>query len=53
MTEAQANLLPVELGVVAACAVAMLSGAIHGAWKVKKTAEQVRDVAGEAVGKAL
>jgi hypothetical protein len=53
MTAGQANLLLVEVGIVAASALITLSGALRSLLKVKKAAEDVRDVAEEAVSKVL
>jgi hypothetical protein len=53
MTTTQANLLIVEVGIVAAAAVVTLGGAMRSLWKVRKTAEDVKDVAAEAVSRVL
>ena len=45
MTEAQANLIIAELGVLAGAAVLTLYGAYRGIFTVTKTAAQVKDVA--------
>jgi hypothetical protein len=51
MTASQANLLLLEVGIVAASALVTLTGTLRGLWKVKQTAETVKDVAEEAVGR--
>ena len=51
MTTSQANLLLIEVGIVAVSALVTLTGALRGLWKVKETAETVKDVAGETVSK--
>jgi hypothetical protein len=53
VTATQANLLLVEVGIVAASALITLTGALRSLLKVKKAAEDVRDVAEEAVSKVL
>ena len=53
MTATQANVLLFEVGVVAAAALVTLGGALQGLLKVKKTAEEVRDVAQETASKVL
>jgi len=45
MTATQANLLLFEVGIVAASALLTLTQAVRGAVKIKRTAEEVKDVA--------
>jgi hypothetical protein len=51
MTASQANLLLFEVGIIAASALVTLGGALRSLWKVKKTADDVKDVAEGVVSK--
>lgn len=51
MSSTQANLLLIEVGIVAASAIVTLGGALRGLLKVTKTAEDVKGVAEGAASK--
>lgn len=45
MSSTQANLLLIEVGIVAVSALVTIGGALRSVWTVKKTAEDVKDLA--------